>query len=322
MEELRQPTMTNVAAYASKPSPFLNILPCELRLEIYFYLLVRDTPLKGCLRRRTTKYGLDLAILRVNRQIFNEASPVFFGENVFHITPSPPLHGDGREGYGAMEPPLQLTHLALVHHLEIDVLYPLEDKYPSIYAKWDKEKNGHPAERYMKNLSFVLDAARGSLRTLQLHASPTRWDCYDWQASFDWKLLRKLRQQDEFTKCLRCSEAASESQCFQEALSRLPFPRRTLHLQIEGKHYELVFENSYLTEETRAMLATTSFPWWYRDATDGVVRSDKTSESRATCAGYGDYSSSGESLYHIDIDSSDERELRELQDGMMMRTYG
>ncbi|KAK6334736.1 hypothetical protein TWF718_010184 [Orbilia javanica] len=89
-----------------KPFPFLS-LPREIRDEIYTHLLVFDSeplPLEsteafgkptqayspfGEWRRRVSpifeRVSTNLSILRVNRQIHNEASEIFYGRNIFPI---------------------------------------------------------------------------------------------------------------------------------------------------------------------------------------------------------------------------------------------
>ncbi|KAK1913469.1 hypothetical protein P3342_005405 [Pyrenophora teres f. teres] len=61
-------------------SPFLHVLPAELRLHIYTLLLVTPSPLKGPVARESTKYDLHTAILRTNKQIHAEARSIFFGK--------------------------------------------------------------------------------------------------------------------------------------------------------------------------------------------------------------------------------------------------
>ncbi|KAJ4369203.1 hypothetical protein N0V83_006288 [Neocucurbitaria cava] len=117
----------------TSPSPFLN-LSTELRINIYEHLLVSQIPLKGRTARLDEKYDLHTSILRVNKQIHDEARSVFFGRNTFYLTSMPPLRPwkiydyekeeiREEEGSGAFEPPLQLKDLPHVRHLHIDLLY-------------------------------------------------------------------------------------------------------------------------------------------------------------------------------------------------------
>jgi hypothetical protein len=72
-------------------SPFLDILPPDLRLHIYTHLLVSPTPIKGPVARlhQAETYGLNTAILRTNKQIHDEARTVFLGRNTFSINSLP-----------------------------------------------------------------------------------------------------------------------------------------------------------------------------------------------------------------------------------------
>lgn len=153
-------------------SPFLDMLPPELRLRVYDHLLVAPVPVKGTTARRTTRYGLSTAILRVNRQIHAEARSAFFGRNTFYITsvpgaPSTDADGDDEEGSGAFEPPLQIKDLALIRHLEIDPLF-----YPG--KRSAQLGGGKPAcsaaERYVLNLTYLLTLVGSTLRSLSFTA--------------------------------------------------------------------------------------------------------------------------------------------------------
>jgi hypothetical protein len=168
-------------------SAFLDILPPELRLNIYSHLLVASTPLKGQLARQDKTYDLHTAILRTNRQIHHEARSVFFGKNTFYITSIPPTlapgdnHSSGEdadedEGSGAFEPPLQLRDLPLVRHLEIDLLY-----YPKTMQTVRDRRTGiwKPvcvgAQRYSTSLSYLLSAVETRLLSLKLCADTRRY---------------------------------------------------------------------------------------------------------------------------------------------------
>lgn len=63
--------------------PFLDLLPAEIRLEFYTYLLTFSAPLK---LRQVVPGSRDLAILRTNRQIHDEASEVLFELNTIVVT--------------------------------------------------------------------------------------------------------------------------------------------------------------------------------------------------------------------------------------------
>lgn len=145
------------------------MLPPELRLRIYDYLLVADKPLKGVVSRRNTRYGLDTKILRVNNQIYAEARNVFFGKNTFHITSLPSQDDDDTEGSGAFEPPLQVKDLPLMRHLEIDPLfYPKKLRMVPGIGGWKPICSA--AERYIMNLTHLLTLVKSTLLSLSFKA--------------------------------------------------------------------------------------------------------------------------------------------------------
>jgi hypothetical protein len=167
-------------------SPFLDILPPELRLHIYTHLLVTPTSIKGSVARQDTKYDLHTAILRTNKQIHHEARSVFFGKNTFYITSIPPTpsgkdtieeqQGEEEEGSGAFEPPLQLTDLPLVRHLEVDLLYYPTSMTTSLDSRdgiWKPVCTG--ADRYTTSLSYLLSTVSPSLLSLKICADTRRY---------------------------------------------------------------------------------------------------------------------------------------------------
>ncbi|KAF9698152.1 hypothetical protein EKO04_003612 [Ascochyta lentis] len=150
-------------------SPFLDLLPPELRLRIYDYLLVANEPLRGVSARRSTKYGLDTRILRVNKQIYAEARNAFFGKNTFYVTSTPIQSDDDVEGSGAFEPPLQLKDLPLIRHLTIDPLYyPKELRTEPDVGGW--KPICPAAERYVMNLTHLLAFVKSTLLSLSFKA--------------------------------------------------------------------------------------------------------------------------------------------------------
>lgn len=193
------PEKNNPIMAPTTHSAFLDMLPPELRINIYSHLLVASTPLKGQLARQDKTYDLHTAILRTNRQIHHEARSVFFGKNTFYITsippsssppppPPPPARDDSQpggdndddydeeEGSGAFEPPLQLRDLPLVRHLEIDLLY-----YPRSMQTIRDRRTGvwKPvcvgAQRYSTSLSYLLSAVETRLLSLKLCADTRRY---------------------------------------------------------------------------------------------------------------------------------------------------
>jgi hypothetical protein len=150
---IMSPFNTTSTSAMSTTTPFLDILPPELRTHIYTHLLTTPHPLKGLTARGQMTYGIHTAILRTNKQIYSEARHVFFGRNTFSVssvplTPSAESSESSESsesplGTGAFEPPLQLKDLSLVRHLSIDLLYP-------------NAANDTGAQRYITNISYLL----------------------------------------------------------------------------------------------------------------------------------------------------------------------
>jgi hypothetical protein len=147
-------TISDSATISMTTTPFLDILPAELRTHIYTHLLTNPLPLKGPTARGESTYSIHTAILRTNKQIYSEARHIFFGRNTFSVSSVPPViqpHSSTSEngsesdidiGTGAFEPPLQLKDLHLVRHLSIDLLN---------HANTDTS-----AQRYITNISYLL----------------------------------------------------------------------------------------------------------------------------------------------------------------------
>lgn len=171
-------------------SPFLDMLPPELRLRIYDYLLVADRPLKGVVARGNARYGLDTKILRVNRQIYAEARNAFFGKNTFYITSLSALTCSSIEGSGAFEPPLQAKDLPLIRHLEIDPLY-----YPKTLKTEPGVGGWKPicpaAERYIMNLTHLLTFVKATLLSLSFKADTRPY------AGFSDEVVGVLAEEDD-----------------------------------------------------------------------------------------------------------------------------
>lgn len=114
---------------------FLDILPAELRLMVYEHLLVTQAPIRGQAARKRKNYGLDLTIMRVNRQTYTESKAIFYGKNTFYVTSYPDIEQSAKqqgssECTSRFDPPLQPQHLPLIRHLELDLLY-----YPADVAE-------------------------------------------------------------------------------------------------------------------------------------------------------------------------------------------
>ncbi|KAF2712744.1 hypothetical protein K504DRAFT_427335 [Pleomassaria siparia CBS 279.74] len=131
-------SLSHAEPQVSSKCNFMDTLPPELRLGVYEYLVVSPSPLRGkTARKESDKAGLDLAILRVNRQIHDEALALFYGKNTFYIssmprdqlpptdlsTPAdtaakgPALH------VAEFDPPLPFSRWPMIRHLTINLLY-------------------------------------------------------------------------------------------------------------------------------------------------------------------------------------------------------
>ncbi|KAH7398753.1 hypothetical protein DE146DRAFT_745424 [Phaeosphaeria sp. MPI-PUGE-AT-0046c] len=163
---------------STTPPAFLSVLPLELRSYIYSHLLVSSQPIKGPLSRshNSEKYSIHTAILRTCKQINTEARQIFFGKNTFCISSVPPeedvetLIEEQDQPTGAFEPPLQISDLHLIRHLEIDLLYYPSHQPQFAHCKAQPQPQPHPtgADRYITNLSHLLTLTKPSLSSLAL----------------------------------------------------------------------------------------------------------------------------------------------------------
>lgn len=226
-------------------SPFLDILPPEVRLHIYTHLLVTPLPIKGPLSRelQSEKYNLHTSILRTNKQIHTEARPVFFSRNIFSIRSVPSADPcSDEEGSGAFEPPLQLKDLPLIRHLELDLLY-----YPrSLRTAAGKDGLGwHPlspgANRYVTSLSFVLGAVKASLVSLKLAA--------------DVRPYTPEENALDVRKFLTGFHVADQSRRFKDALAALAVDDVALRYDFSESYFDFVAKRSVLVEDSFVHLA-------------------------------------------------------------------
>ena len=231
------------------PSPFLGILPPCLRLQIYTHLLTTPVPIKGPTARQfqSETYNIHTSILRVSKQIHAEARHVFFGRNTFYINSLSPLSDSDEVGSGAFEPPLQLKDLALVRHLEVDLLY-----YPETLRTtvgWEG-KGWQPvcpaAERYITSLSFLLGAVKESLISLKLAADVR--SCTSSSTSDDEDAL-------DVKKFLTGFHTASSNWRFQEAFSALSVKNVELRFDFAESCFDFVVEKEVLLESNLVHVA-------------------------------------------------------------------
>lgn len=255
-------------------SPFLDVLPPELRLNIYSHLLVASTPLKGQLARQDKTYDLHTAILRTNRQIYYEARSVFFGKNTFYITSIPPTPSrtnsglgeedadeDDVEGSGAFEPPLQLRDLPLVRHLEIDLLY-----YPKSMLTVRDRRTGiwKPvcvgAQRYSTSLSYLLSAVETRLLSLKLCADTRRYMDSDHSSSSSSSSNTSTNTKDndgrlETQRLLTGFYMADANPLFRKALARLHIADMALHFDFPESYFDFVVLKKVLCRQNLVELA-------------------------------------------------------------------
>lgn len=228
-------------------TPFLSILPPELRLRIYTQLLVAPKPLKGPGARQAQeeKYDIHTAIMRTSKQVFSEARHVFFGRNTFSISSILP-QDDSDDASGAFEPPLQLKDLSLIRHLEVDLLY-----YPRMLRRESKRGGcgwqpvSHGAERYIICLSFLLDGVKDTLRTLRIGADvrPYTNSTKDEDNVFD------------VTKFLTGFQYADQTPRFKHAIATLPVKQLQLRFDFSETYFDFKVEKEVLNRWSLMYLA-------------------------------------------------------------------
>ncbi|KAF1949200.1 hypothetical protein CC80DRAFT_540449 [Byssothecium circinans] len=240
---------------------FLEALPVELRLNIYEHLLITSSPLQGQSARKEIRYDLNLAILRVNKQIYAEAGAVFWGKNEFKITSIAQPQGkeDGKTGavVGCFDPPLQPHQLPLIRHLSLDLLYASkagEETQPQskpgvprpsftgfgnlgsdfdldVHGEWLTTDTG--SEAYIQSLTHLL--ASTTLHTLTLTANPPT----PFNAKFTLHSFLTL----------------SRHRPFAHALSRTPLKAIPLSFEFEDCFYRTTISPSSFMEQSILMLA-------------------------------------------------------------------
>jgi hypothetical protein len=177
MESPRVPNIKYKPSYATTVCHFLDRLPPELRLAVYEYLVVTKEPLKGIPARNDHDYGLNLDILRTNRQIHEEAKSLFYGKNTFYITSIPatetakpdPKDTAPSENQAGFEPPLHPSIWSLLRHLTADLIYlPLTvPKSPPVHT-WRPIDAG--AQAYITALTSLLQSTGPKLLAFSLSA--------------------------------------------------------------------------------------------------------------------------------------------------------
>jgi hypothetical protein len=213
------PTATATApTTATTYSPFLDLLPPELRLRIYTHLLVAPDPLTGPHARRTTTYSLHTSILRVNRQVHLEARTVFLGKNTFRITSIPPAGLDTDSG--AFEPPLQPKDLPLIRSLEVDMLYYASgalQTVPGPRLGWAPACKA--AERYVSSVTHLLWFVRPSLLRLRFVADARVY------ATADTDTNSEIDDALDVKKLLTAFHIAEGNSRFNALLAQMPLVR-------------------------------------------------------------------------------------------------
>lgn len=239
---------------SSSRSPFLDVLPPELRIQIYTHLLVASTPLKGPLARafHSETYDIHTSILRTNKQIYSEARHVFFGLNTFHITSAPSLSLDGEEeeASGAFEPPLQLKDVPLIRHLEIDLIYypkRLRFAIPGDVKAWMPISPG--ADRYMTSLSFLLNGMRKTLLGLKLFADIRPYGITGQD--------EKIDEDDMFEveKFLTGFYAADRNWRFRDTLTTMSMDAVDLRFEFAESWFDITMEREMWREKRLVVLA-------------------------------------------------------------------
>jgi hypothetical protein len=244
---------------ASKPIGtmcyFLDKIPPELRLEIYRYVVVSDEPLRAPASRGDGEHGLHLAILRVNRQIQDEATALFYS-NIFHITSSrsrlsePEVEDDmniqdwqrhfvpkvQENDVIHFDPPLRPSKWKLLRHVTIDLsYYPANFEDSNIIKPHGPEVEALPPFRTNKSCSAfanhilaLVHAAGPYLVSLHLTShveddsfGPSITDTHSllaWNMAWEVTLARRLRP-----------ERLTYSIEFANARFRMDVPRDMFH---------------------------------------------------------------------------------------------
>jgi hypothetical protein len=193
-----QSIVSTPKAEAPKKCSFLDKLPPELRLTIYEYLVISPSPLKGkTARKANEKTGMNLNILRVNRQIHKEALPLFYGKNTFYVSSipdSPPsttqISAPEKQLelglLGTFDPPLPRSNWSLIRHLTINMLYLPETLVSEPSADGIGWKPIDPgATAYISLLVSLLQNCTSRLLSLTLVADvPTEFDAKKCLVSF------------------------------------------------------------------------------------------------------------------------------------------
>lgn len=99
-------------------------LPPEIRNDIYFYILLEEAPIDVPSSGKVVKP----AVLKVCRQRRKEASPIYYGQNVFHV------HADINHSYFS-GPEIWLRSLTLEARRSIrslTLLFPVSDERRSV----------------------------------------------------------------------------------------------------------------------------------------------------------------------------------------------
>lgn len=233
-------------------SPFLDRVPPEIRLQIYSYLLVAPTPIKGTIARsfQNESYHLHTSILRTNKQIYNEAKYIFFGLNTFHITSAPSLSGDDSSSVpGSFEPPLQLRDLPLIRHLRIDPLYVPSQVHVAVTREgneWMSVCTG--ADRYATSLGFLLSTVKKTLLSLEFVADSRPYTSYDCDANTD---LEELDVKSYLTGFC----AADRNWRFRDALADMAIRRFGLKFDFPESVFELSVNQDVLVDKKLVVLA-------------------------------------------------------------------
>ncbi|KAL5393635.1 hypothetical protein PMIN06_006814 [Paraphaeosphaeria minitans] len=144
---------------------FLDAMPAELRVMVYETVAAGSEPITALPRDHTNE--LDLSLLRVSRQIHDEAAAVLYCKNTICIRP-----GKGKDVCSGVPAP---KYLHLVRHLKVEGLH-----HPDTPGKaWAKKQGGLGQEgdgnqenaRYISTLTTLLPKLR-NLHTLHLTITP------------------------------------------------------------------------------------------------------------------------------------------------------